>query len=167
MEDWLIDIETAADLTNESPAKLTKVKLKGLTLTLVREAINSDKSWEEIKDLLLLKLCNANIHMYTLLFTDIQQWGKESLVAYVHRFKTKANNAVTIRNFVKGLKNAHCLATCIYKKGPRALTDTIAEVEKLNVTQHLITIIIPPSTVNVMSNEEDCCFQCQEPGHVT
>ena len=28
-------------------------------------------------------------------------------------------------------------------------------------------MIIPPSTVNVMSNEEDCCFQCQEPGHIT
>ena len=29
------------------------------------EAINSDKSWEEIKDLLRLKLCNINIHTFT------------------------------------------------------------------------------------------------------
>ena len=26
-------------------------------------------------------------------------------------------------------------------------------------------MIIPPSTVNMMSNDEDCCFQCQEQGH--
>ena len=52
LEDWLMDIETAADLTNESQAKLAKAKFRGLTCTLVTEAINSDKSWEEIKDLL-------------------------------------------------------------------------------------------------------------------
>ena len=38
------------------------------------EAINSDMSWEEIKDLLRLKLCNTNIHTYTSHFMDIQQW---------------------------------------------------------------------------------------------
>ena len=38
-----MDIETAADLTNESWAKLAKAKLRGLTQTLVTEAINSDK----------------------------------------------------------------------------------------------------------------------------
>ena len=43
---------------------------------------------------------------------------------------------------------------------------TISEVEKLNDTQQLIMIIISPSTVKVMSNEEDCHFQCQEPGHI-
>ena len=44
LEEWLTDIETAADLRNESPAKLAKAKLRGLTCTLVIEAINSDKS---------------------------------------------------------------------------------------------------------------------------
>ena len=71
-EDWLVDIQTAADLTNESWAKLVKTKLRGLMHTLVTEAINSDKSWEDIKDLLRLKLCSANIHTYTLHFMDIQ-----------------------------------------------------------------------------------------------
>ena len=47
-----MDIETAADLTSESRSKLTKVKLRGLTCTLVIEAINPGKSWDEIKDLL-------------------------------------------------------------------------------------------------------------------
>ena len=37
-----MDIETAADLTNESWVKLAKAKLRGLTHTLVIEAINSD-----------------------------------------------------------------------------------------------------------------------------
>ena len=45
----------------KNEAKLAKAKSRGLTHTLVTEAINSDKSWEEIKDLLCLKLCNANI----------------------------------------------------------------------------------------------------------
>ena len=35
LEDWLMDIEAAADLTNESGAKLVKAKLRGLTHTLV------------------------------------------------------------------------------------------------------------------------------------
>ena len=49
LEDWLTDIEIAADLTNESSAKLAKAKSRGLTHTLVMEAINSEKSWKEIK----------------------------------------------------------------------------------------------------------------------
>ena len=44
---------------------------------------------------------------------DIHQKDKESLAAYIHRFKRDAkrcnfkNNAATIRIFFKGLKNAH------------------------------------------------------------
>ena len=34
VEDWLTDIETAGDLTNESQAKLAKAKARGLTHTL-------------------------------------------------------------------------------------------------------------------------------------
>ena len=50
LEDWLIDIETTADLTDESRTKLAQVKLKGLTCTLITEALTSGKCWEEIKD---------------------------------------------------------------------------------------------------------------------
>ena len=166
-------IETAADITNESQAKLAKAKLRGLTCTLGMEEINSGKSQEGIKNLVCLKLCNINIHTYTSHFMDIQQWEKESFATYVHRFKTEAkrcnftNDAATIRIFIKGLKNTHSLATCIYEKGPQMLTDTISEVEKLNATQQQLTaMIIPASTVYVMSNEEDHCFQCQEQGHI-
>ena len=135
------------------------------------EAINADESWYKIKDLLWLKLCSANIHTYTSCFMDIQQKEKESLAAYVHQFKTEAkrcnftNDATTIRIFIKGLKNAYSLATCIYEKGPQMLTDAFSEVEKLNAIQQVTAMIIPPSTVNMMSHEEDCCFQCQEQGH--
>ena len=141
LEEWLMDIETAADLTNEIWPKLAKAKSRALTHTLVSEAITSEKSWEVIKDLLRLKLCNTNIHTYTSHFMDIQQKEKELLAAYIHWLKTKANrwnfsnDAATIRIFVKGFKNAHSLATHIYKKGPETLTDAISEVEKLNVTQ--------------------------------
>ena len=103
LEDWLMDKERAVNLTSDSQAKHAKAKSRGLTHTLVTEAINSGKSWEEIKDLLkLLKLCNANIHTYTSCFMDIQQKEKESLAAYIYRFKTKAkrcnftNDAATI-----------------------------------------------------------------------
>ena len=131
-----MDIETAADLTSKSWAKLAK-KSRGLTCTLVIEAINSEKTWDEIKDLLRLKLCNANVHTYTLCFMDIQEWEKEPLAAYVHQFKTEAeccnftNDAATIRIFIKGLWNAQSLAARIYVKDSQTLKDTITEVEKL------------------------------------
>ena len=73
LEAWLTDIETAADLTNGSKAKLTKVKLRGLMHTLVTKAITLNKSWDEIKDLLGIKLCNIDIHTYTSHFMEIQQ----------------------------------------------------------------------------------------------
>ena len=90
----------------------------------------------------------------------------------MHHFKREAkrcnftNNATTIRNVVKGLKDAHTLAARIYEKGLQTLADAISEVEKLQAAQQLTATLIPSSTVNVMSNEEDHCFQCQEAGHI-
>ena len=46
------------------------------------------------------------------------------------------------------------------------LTDAILEVEKLNAAQQLTAMIIPASKANVMANEEDCSFQCQESGNI-
>ena len=103
---------------------------------------------------------------------QIKQKEKESLTTYTHHFKREAkrcnftNNTTTIRIFVKGLKNAHNLAACIYEKGPQTLTDAISEVERLLASQQLTATLIPQSTVNAMSHEEDCCFQCQESGHI-
>ena len=67
------DIEAAVDLTKESCAKLAKEKSRGLTHRLVTEAINVEKSWDDIKHLLRLKLCNANIHTYSTCLMHIPQ----------------------------------------------------------------------------------------------
>ena len=168
-----MDIETAADLTDENRTKLAWAKSKGLTCKFITEALTSGKCWEEIKDLLHLKICNSDIHTSVSCFMDIQQKDKESLAAYIHRFKREAkrckftNNAATIRIFIKALKNAHALAAHVYEKGPQTLVDTISEVEKLQAVQQLTATLLPSSTVNVMSNKEDQCFQCQELGHIT
>ena len=52
LEDWLTDIEMAADPISESRASTAKAKSRGWTHTLVTEAITSNKSWDEIKGLL-------------------------------------------------------------------------------------------------------------------
>ena len=73
------------------------------------------------------------------------------------------NEAAAIRIFIKRLRNVHSLSARIYEKDPHTLMDTITETEKLNAAQQLTVTIIPSSTVNMMSNEEDLYFQCQEP----
>ena len=67
---------------------------------------------------------------------------------------------------MKGLKNAHTQATRVYEKGPQSLADTIREVEKLQVTQELTSTLLPPSSVNIMSSDDDKCFQYQETDHM-
>ena len=52
LEDWLVDIETAADLSAESRTKPAQAKTKGLICTLITEALTSGKCWNDIKDLL-------------------------------------------------------------------------------------------------------------------
>ena len=78
---------------------------------------------------------------------EIQHQEKESLAAYIHQFNTEAkrfnftNDAATIRIFIKGLKNAHSLTTCIYEKGPQTLSDAISKVKNLNAVQQLTAMI--------------------------
>ena len=78
-----------------------------------------------------------DIHTSVSCFVEIQQNDKESLAAYLHRFKQEAkrcnfhNNAVMIWIFIKELKNTHTLASCVYEKEPQTLVDAISEVEKL------------------------------------
>ena len=172
LEDWLTDIETAAELTNESRTKLAQAKSRGLARTLISEALIAQRSWDEIKDSLHLKISNADIHTSISRFMDIQQTDKESLATYVHRFKREANrckfdnDAATIRIFLKGLKNAHTIVTKVYEKGPQTLAETIREVEKLQATQQLTSSLLPASSVNTMSSDQEKCFQCQEVGHM-
>ena len=73
LEDWLMDIETALELTSESRTKLAQAKSNGLVRTLISKALTAQKSWEEIKDSLCLKISNADIHTSISRFMDIQQ----------------------------------------------------------------------------------------------
>ena len=73
LEDWLTDIETASELTGESRTKLAQAKSRGLVGTLISEALTSQKTWEEIKVSLQLKISNADIHTSISCFMDIQQ----------------------------------------------------------------------------------------------
>ena len=68
LEDWLTDIETASELTGESRTKIAQAKSKGLVRTLISEALTAQKNWEEIKDSLLLKISNVDIH------TSVTSW---------------------------------------------------------------------------------------------
>ena len=61
----------------------------------------------------------------------------------------------------------HCLAARIYKRDWQTSKEAITEREKLNAAQQLTTTILPSSMVNMVSKEDDQCFQCQEPGHIT
>ena len=72
LEDWLVDIETAADLTAESRTKLPQAKSQGLTHTLITEAIMSGQSGDDIKDLLQQKFV-TDIHTSISHFMEIQQ----------------------------------------------------------------------------------------------
>ena len=63
LEDWLMDIETASELTGKSRTKLAQAKSRGLVRTLITKALIAQKSWEEIKDSLHLKISNADIHI--------------------------------------------------------------------------------------------------------
>ena len=76
------------------------------------------------------------------------------------------NDATTIRIFLKGLKNVHTIATKVYEKGPQTLAETIREVEKLQAAQQLTSSLLPMSSVNTMSSDQEKCFQCQEVGHM-
>ena len=172
LEDWLTDIESAAELTNKSRTKLAQAKSRGLVRTPISEALTAQKSWDEIKDSLHLKISNVDIHTLISQFMDIQQTDKESLAMYVHRFKREANrckfnnDAATIRIFLKGLKNMHTIAMKVYEKGPQTLTEAIREVEKLQAAQQLTSSLLPASSVNVMTTDQEKCFQCQEVGHM-
>ena len=106
----MLDIETAADLSAESRTKLAQAKSRGLTCMFFTETLTSGKSWDEIKDLLHLKVCNYDTHTSVSHFMQIQQKERESLAVYIHHFKRDAkrcnfiNSAATIRIFIKGLR---------------------------------------------------------------
>ena len=52
----------------------------------------------------------------------------------------------------------HTLATRVYEKGPQSLADAIKEVEELQAAQQLTSTLLPSSSVNAMSRDENKCF---------
>ena len=88
---------------------------------------------------------------------DIQQTDKESLARYVHRFKQEANrckfnnDAAIIRIFLKGLKNAHTIATKVYEK----LCLKHKGSGKLQAAQQITSSLLPTSSVNTMLSDND------------
>ena len=113
LEDWFMDIETAANILTESHTCLAEAKSCGLTCTAIGEALQAGKCEDEIKGILRLKLCNANIHTYMSCFMEMQQKDNETLAAYVQCFTTTArqytfdSDTVAICIFVKGLQDVH------------------------------------------------------------
>ena len=91
LEDWFMDIETAADILTESHTCLAEAKSCGLNDTLIHKATQTGKCWDEIKSILRLKLCNANIHTYNSTFMVIQQKDDKTLATYIHCIRTAAN----------------------------------------------------------------------------
>ena len=125
LKDWLTNLEMATDILKESWTHLTKAKSHGLTCTLICEALQTEKCWDNIKGILHLNLSNANIHTYTSCFMEIQQRDNETLAAYVHWFKREAkmcsfnSPTATICIFITGLWDAHNITAKIYKRTPR------------------------------------------------
>ena len=68
----------------ESRTKLAQAKSRGLVRTVILNTLTLQKTWEEIKNSLHLKISNSDIHTSISCFMDIQKTEKESLAAYVH-----------------------------------------------------------------------------------
>ena len=60
----------------KSRTKLAQAKSKGLIRTLISEALTSNKTREDIKDSLHLKICTSDIHTSISHFMEIQQKKK-------------------------------------------------------------------------------------------
>ena len=143
LADWFIDVETTVNILTESHMNLAQAKSCHLTLTLTCKATQAAKYWDEIKGILRLKLCNANIYTYTSHFMQIQQKDNETLTAYMQCFKTSAkqcafdNDTAAICIFVKGLWDVHTTTNKIYERDPQTLAEVIRLVEKLNAAHQL------------------------------
>ena len=61
LEIWLVDIETAANLSTESRTKLAQAKSKGLTHTSITDSLTLGKCWDDTNDFLCLTICNSDI----------------------------------------------------------------------------------------------------------
>ena len=141
LEDWLSEIKTVADILKESCACLAKAKSCSLTHTLVHEVLQAGKCWDNIRDILHLKLCNVNKHTFTSHFMEIQQINNDTMTAYVHHFKAEAkrcdfnSDTAVIHIFVMSLWDAHNNMAKVYEKDPQTLSEVIKLVMKFKTAQ--------------------------------
>ena len=70
LENWFINIETATDILTESHTCLAEVQSHDLSCTLICKALQAGECWDKVKNILRLKICNANITAYTSCFMD-------------------------------------------------------------------------------------------------
>ena len=63
LEDWFMDIEITATILPVSHTCLAEAKSCHLIHTLICEATQTGQCQDDIKDILRLNLCNANIHL--------------------------------------------------------------------------------------------------------
>ena len=90
LEDWLVDIETIAYLAAER-TKLAQAKSQGLIHTLITEALISGNCWDDIKDILHLKLCNSDIHTSEVTLWIFNKNRRNLLPCIVIALKEKPN----------------------------------------------------------------------------
>ena len=88
----------AVDILKESQVCLAEDKSHGLTCTLICQAFQAGKCWDNIREMLHLKLCNANIHTNVLHFMVIQQLDQldnETLTTFVHILEQKLRGLIS------------------------------------------------------------------------
>ena len=130
-----MDLETIADILTESHKHLAETKSCGLTCTLISQALQTEKCWDELKGIHWLKFCNANIHTHISCFMEIQQKDNKTLTTFVHHFKATAkwcafeNNTVAIHIFVKAFQDAHIITAKIYEMDPQTFSEVIRKAE--------------------------------------
>ena len=96
-----MDIEIAADILTENCSHLADAKSHGLIHMLIWKAIQTGKCWDDMKDILRLKLCYTNINKYQYLyFIEIHKKDNETLAAYIQHFKTAAKQCTFNNNTV-------------------------------------------------------------------
>ena len=94
LEDWLTDLELAADILKESQTCLAKANCCGLTCTLIHEVIKAEKILGQHQGQLWWTLCNANLHTYTSCFMEIKQRAMKPWQAIYTDLKQKPRGAV-------------------------------------------------------------------------
>ena len=75
LEDWLTNIETASELTNESRTKLAQAKSRGLVRTLITEALIAKKIGKRLKTPSISKY---QMWTFTLQSADLWTFSKQT-----------------------------------------------------------------------------------------